>query len=260
MKKYYTDFITFVNAKYTFMIIPNSTKKSFQLTIPKFLLIFVVFISLFYVSNITIHNYQLNKANKKISTEYNALSNDLMEHEYYSTYLRNVLDIQNVNLEAIKKDLLDEKETYSIRLEEISNLEEEFVYLLNKFNYNNNFDIEVASSRSLLKARESLNTKEDIKQEDFISLIKLDIEDHSEVIGEVENKLDFLECKPDLIPVNGKITSPFGWRKHPLSGRQDYHDGIDIAADVNTPIKASGAGVITFNGRKIKVKLLPKLA
>jgi murein DD-endopeptidase MepM/ murein hydrolase activator NlpD len=30
-------------------------------------------------------------------------------------------------------------------------------------------------------------------------------------------------------PVSGAITSPFGWRTHPLSGKPRLHAGIDIA-------------------------------
>jgi len=237
-----------MKSKYTFMIIPNSTKKSFQFAIPKFLLILIIFINLFYISNTTIHNYQLNMINKRISAEYDTLSKNLNQRAYYSAYLKNVLDNQNVDLKTLKQELIDEKEAYTARLDEISDLEEEFVYLINEFNYNNNFDIEVASSRALIKGRESVYSKKDIDQEDFISLIKLDIEDNSELIKEVEEKLDFLECKPDLLPVKGRISSNFGWRIHPVTGKHDFHDGIDIAQDYGTPIKAAGAGVVTFSG------------
>jgi murein DD-endopeptidase MepM/ murein hydrolase activator NlpD len=145
--------------------------------------------------------------------------------------------------------LVDEKEIYSTRLEEISNLEDEFVYILNKFNYDNNFDIEVASSRSIIQGRESISSNNRLDQEEFMNLIELDINDHTSLIKEVEDKIEFLECKPDLIPVNGRISSPFGSRIHPVTGSYNFHDGIDIVGDIGTPIKAAGAGIVTFNGR-----------
>lgn len=53
-------------------------------------------------------------------------------------------------------------------------------------------------------------------------------------------------------PVNGKITSYFGKRTDPITGKtQTKHDGIDIGANLNTPVKAAAAGIVTmtkYNG------------
>ena len=44
-----------------------------------------------------------------------------------------------------------------------------------------------------------------------------------------------------------RVTSPFGWRTHPISGRRNLHGGIDIAAPNGTPIMASKAGVVVIS-------------
>lgn len=50
-------------------------------------------------------------------------------------------------------------------------------------------------------------------------------------------------------PVEGKITSEFGYRKAPTGGATTNHSGIDIAVPVGTPVKAIAAGkVIAANG------------
>lgn len=49
-------------------------------------------------------------------------------------------------------------------------------------------------------------------------------------------------------PVNGRITSLFGLRTHPLSGRDQQHEGIDIGLPTGTPIKPVAPGVVTFAG------------
>ena len=49
-------------------------------------------------------------------------------------------------------------------------------------------------------------------------------------------------------PVLGRITSGFGWRIHPISGVRDFHEGIDIAAAVGTPVRAVAAGKVIFAG------------
>ncbi len=46
------------------------------------------------------------------------------------------------------------------------------------------------------------------------------------------------------MPVNGPITSPYGWRIHPIWGYYSLHDGIDIGAACGTPIRAPAAGKV----------------
>ena len=45
-------------------------------------------------------------------------------------------------------------------------------------------------------------------------------------------------------PVMGTITSPFGWRTHPIWGYQALHDGIDFGAACGTPVRAPAAGTV----------------
>ena len=47
-------------------------------------------------------------------------------------------------------------------------------------------------------------------------------------------------------PINGaRLSSKFGMRKHPIDGYNKMHRGTDFAAPMNTPIMASGDGVVT---------------
>jgi murein DD-endopeptidase MepM/ murein hydrolase activator NlpD len=45
-------------------------------------------------------------------------------------------------------------------------------------------------------------------------------------------------------PVPGPVTSPFGWRTHPIYGYRALHNGIDIGAGCGTPIRASQSGKV----------------
>jgi murein DD-endopeptidase MepM/ murein hydrolase activator NlpD len=43
-------------------------------------------------------------------------------------------------------------------------------------------------------------------------------------------------------PVPGVVTSPFGWRRHPIYGYWGLHDGVDFSAPCGTPMHAGAAG------------------
>ncbi|MGH2829275.1 MAG: murein hydrolase activator EnvC family protein, partial [Actinomycetota bacterium] len=45
-------------------------------------------------------------------------------------------------------------------------------------------------------------------------------------------------------PIEGRISSGYGWRRHPIYGYRSNHTGIDIAADYGTKIRASRAGIV----------------
>lgn len=49
-------------------------------------------------------------------------------------------------------------------------------------------------------------------------------------------------------PVNGVITSPYGYRTHPIFGSTIYHSGMDIGVDYGTPVHAADSGVVVEAG------------
>ena len=51
-----------------------------------------------------------------------------------------------------------------------------------------------------------------------------------------------------ILPVHGRISSPFGWRTHPIFKSRIYHTGIDYAVPYGTPIKASNSGKVIYSG------------
>lgn len=49
-------------------------------------------------------------------------------------------------------------------------------------------------------------------------------------------------------PVSGVITSPFGYRTHPIFGTTIFHSGIDIGVDEGTVVHAADSGVVAYSG------------
>ena len=51
-------------------------------------------------------------------------------------------------------------------------------------------------------------------------------------------------------PASGPVSSPFGWRRHPVTGRTRHHDGVDLAVPLGSAVRAVASGVVRFVGHR----------
>lgn len=62
-----------------------------------------------------------------------------------------------------------------------------------------------------------------------------------------------------IYPVQGRLTSKYGNRVHPITGEYKFHNGIDLAAPVGTPIVSIASGTVkktwydNLNGNAISI-------
>jgi murein DD-endopeptidase MepM/ murein hydrolase activator NlpD len=64
----------------------------------------------------------------------------------------------------------------------------------------------------------------------------------------LDKQRSILGATPSLWPVKGWITSGYGKRASPLTGEPGRHMGVDIANEVNTPIRSTADGLVTYAG------------
>ena len=66
----------------------------------------------------------------------------------------------------------------------------------------------------------------------------------------LEHQISLMASTPTIPPTKGVITSTFGYRESPFSGRRDFHSGLDIGAKIGTPVKSTADGKVSFAGKQ----------
>lgn len=106
----------------------------------------------------------------------------------------------------------------------------------------------------------SLGSKEDVLEGLNISdtgsldmdVLKEQIRQTMERVGEIKDYLraqkDIYMATPKGFPVNGRITSNFSERLHPITGERDFHTGVDISTSPEDPVHVTGDGIVSFSG------------
>ena len=54
-------------------------------------------------------------------------------------------------------------------------------------------------------------------------------------------------------PLAGEVTSPFGWREHPNTGREAFHYGVDIAAEEGADVCCFADGTVGAVGDSVEL-------
>jgi len=81
---------------------------------------------------------------------------------------------------------------------------------------------------------------------------EIELEKQSESISKFLQKnqtaTNYTQSSSFIRPISGGITSPFGWRVHPIFKSRKFHTGIDIAGPNRGAVRASNAGRVVFAG------------
>ena len=77
-----------------------------------------------------------------------------------------------------------------------------------------------------------------------------------EVMRSLEEKRERLHRTPSILPVKGEdvwLSCDFGRRTNPMTGRKEFHSGVDVAGGYKTPIISPAKGEVT---RIVKDRIL----
>ncbi len=104
------------------------------------------------------------------------------------------------------------------------------------------FNSETEVEEALLNLDEFVNNLE----------VKLNLEksSYSEISEQMKLNEKLFASIPAIIPSEGMRGDRFGMRSHPILGIRRMHYGLDVVANIGTPVYAPGAGKISFVGRR----------
>lgn len=80
---------------------------------------------------------------------------------------------------------------------------------------------------------------------------KFTIKSYSEVMNHINTQRMKFRYTPSIWPCPGVISSPYGFRIHPILGYRFFHTGIDIANIKGTPVYSTADGKVILAGWKI---------
>lgn len=111
-------------------------------------------------------------------------------------------------------------------------------------------DVSNADLNTLLHATSRLETKVNARVISFVTLKAVLSDTAGQQVREMQQIHKKYEAStyPSIWPVNGTITSNFGVRGNPIGGGVGYHEGLDIAVDYGTPVRATASGTVTISG------------
>jgi murein DD-endopeptidase MepM/ murein hydrolase activator NlpD len=69
------------------------------------------------------------------------------------------------------------------------------------------------------------------------------------VEAKLEERLRWISSVPSVAPVKGILTSGFGGRRDPITGKRSFHPAVDIAAPPGREVRAPADGIVTRAGR-----------
>lgn len=185
-------------------------------------------------------NKQLNERIEKQREQIRSLEHSVVNQNQTLTQLKSKLRKSHKELQEIRE--MEIKLRRFLDLKHKKPLSEEHSHQ-GGFTMNGTMDfveISMDSASSKIHSREvvsySLTLKESLR----------------EVVRSLKKKKDQLRHTPSVLPVKGEdvwLSCDFGRRINPMTGRREFHSGIDVAGGYKTPIVAPSQGRVYEIGK-----------
>ncbi len=253
----------FKNHKVTLMIIPTADKSIKQMRLN--FGIAIVTLAVLAVFNIGLLSATIYKSeqSRMLSSENTELEENLTLTNDKINTLVNINASRASEIEQLKATLDESGVFLETRLEEMDEARTYIAQLVDIFNEQTDSALKAPVSRS--SARTAYSDEKTTLEADAESAVLFgeiesltaldeiekalgdDSETYSTLVEDLEERIGYLERRPDFYPTSGRLTSGFGYRSDPITGRTSMHNGIDLSNQSGTPIYAAGTGVVTYS-------------
>jgi len=151
---------------------------------------------------------------------------------------------ENQQLRQINANFESNLQDVQARLTEFEDRTRELAIVAGVENLSQSADPGVGGEEPLASSDDQPTRLAQLKQREQALSTQLD-----SVTLKLRKELDWIASAPTLAPVHGVITSGFGFRKDPLTGRRAFHNAVDIGSTPGHPVVAPGDGVVIRAGR-----------
>ena len=158
---------------------------------------------------------------------------------FFIKYLNSVIDTKNNELQKSKTEiqrLTNQKENLNFK---ILTLEKNISLLEDTISKKEKFLSEVNDKVADIERIIQFEPPKDTEIKQRLDLAKLNLIDKKIMLRNIPNGYP--------VPYIG-ISSKFGWRKHPILHKKEFHTGLDLRAKMNTPVKATADGIVEYAG------------
>jgi len=230
-----------VTKKYTILLIPEGTNQVKRFSLPRILLPALAVLLVFSLT-FGVYWFQQFRSLKSELPDLRALQEQSRRHEAQ-------IDTFAARL-ATYQEQMGKLKTFNHRLRVMANLEK-------PSNPDALFGIggpEVHAGGSGVKLTNTVGERRVLAMQRTLDQLASEVETERSIQKELAKFLierrSLLASTPSIWPVRGWVTSGFGYRASPFTGKRQFHAGLDISTRSGTAVVAPADGLVTFAGRE----------
>ncbi|MGX5609305.1 murein hydrolase activator EnvC family protein [Bacillus cereus] len=184
----------------------------------------------------------------KIETEKTELETKKKLQEFQKTEQQNVQNDLNAKKKQVQHSIDEEDEAMASLSSAIAEAEKSIQFEQSKIEEAKRIAKEKQKQLLLQQQQKQEQEKQQQKQQQQKNSSSSNASESAKESNETSQNLGSAILAYPMEPGSYTITSPYGYRTHPITGKKKLHNGVDFGAPRNTPIYAAEEGYVLYAG------------